>query len=129
MGYDMRDIEKQTENIIDNMPPGPPMDRLIAAILDRPIWPYSTNVEHAWKVVEWYIAEGGDIFIEYWEDGEWFICSRDLYSRKILILPTIVARSDKVGDDELPSIPIAICRYALKRGVQMGLINQDAMTD
>lgn len=118
-------LDKQTENIIDDMPPGPPMDRLIAAILDRPIWPYSTNMEHASKVIKWCIVEVGDLFIEYWQDGEWFICSKDLYSRKTSL--AVVARSDKVDDDELPSIPIAICRYALKHGVQMGLINPDAM--
>jgi len=119
----MKDINKQIENIIDNMPPGPKMDRLVAAILDSPTLPYSTNMANAYNVIEWCLDEGGDLFIEYWQDGEWFICNRDLHSRKTLL--TVVARSDKVDDCELPSMPIAICRYALKCGVQMGLINSD----
>ena len=48
--------------------------------------PYSTNNASACRLIEHITEQGGlygnDIFIEWWNDDEWFICNQDLYTRR-----------------------------------------------
>lgn len=74
---------------------------------------YSTNIADAMPVLEW-LMKCGDIFIEWWEDGEWYISNRDLNTRHNHPEFGWEARSDKVDENEIPSLPLAICRAALK---------------
>lgn len=61
-----------------------------------------------------YLLQRGDLFIEFWRDGEWFLCNRDLLMRKENIEGTWMARSDKVDEDSMPNLPLALCRAVLK---------------
>ena len=74
---------------------------------------YSTNIKDTLPVLEW-MMNLGDVFIEWWQDGEWYICNRDLNSRHKFPEFGWDAKSDKVNENELPSLPLAICRAALK---------------
>jgi hypothetical protein len=107
---------------------GPPPDNQYWSIL-----PYSTKIERAWEVVEWCMDYAdGDLFIEFWRDGEWYICNENLMNRHQYKDTLIVkARSDNTyhDDDKKPSFPLAICRYALKCGVRQGLIEPETITD
>jgi hypothetical protein len=125
-------LTKEVEELIDALYPGDHLDLLISKIMgDKKLCPYSTDIKASWKIVEWCMdyAGTGDLFIEFWNDDEWFICSSDLYSRK-MNPGVIAARSDKVnGDDgEKPSFPLAICRYALKAGIKQALITAKDIT-
>lgn len=127
-------MTEQVERVINDMSPGIWMDSLIAKILGCPpsphnmAIPYSTSIEYAWLVVEWCMNyANGDLFIEYWQDGEWYICNTNLFSRKNTL--AISARSNKVDTDKnvSPSFPLAICRYALKCGYGLGVISADVI--
>lgn len=74
---------------------------------------YSTSIVDAMPVLEWLINRG-DVFIEWWQDREWYICNRDLYVRHKHPEFGWEAMSDKVEENEKPSLPLAICRAALK---------------
>ena len=56
------------------------------------------------------IKEGRDLFIEWWNDGEWFVAAHNLLGDRG---PT--GRSDEFDTDTgEPSLPLAVCRYAVK---------------
>lgn len=74
---------------------------------------YSTDIAAVMPVLEWLMQQG-DIFIEWWQDGEWYICNRNLHTRNKYPEFGWEARSDKVDENEMPSLPLAICRAALK---------------
>jgi hypothetical protein len=115
------------------MNPNPDMDLLVSKIIDEPTKEYSTNIKDAWTVVEWCMDYAdGDLFIEYWQDGEWYICNENLWNRHQYKESLIVkARSDNVcyDDDKRPSFPLAICRYALKVGIRQKFIEQEVLLE
>lgn len=74
---------------------------------------YSMNIADAKPVLEWLMQQG-DVFIEWWQDGEWYICNLDLSTRHKYPELGWEAMSDKVDENEMPSLPLAICRAALK---------------
>lgn len=75
---------------------------------------YSTDITATMPVLEW-LMQRGDLFIEWWQDGEWYICNRDLNTRHKHPEFGWEAMSDKVDDEnEMPSLPLAICRAALQ---------------
>lgn len=121
--------------LIDQMKSGIWIDSLISHLIGEPpvgekmAKPYSTDVAAAWDVVKWWIEEGegdeyvtGDLFIEYWQDGEWFIFNTNMLNRKEGF-NYVTARSDNVDNYKLPQFPLAICRFALKCGLKMGLVD------
>lgn len=82
--------------------------------IDGPLIPhYSTDIVAAMPVLEWLMQQG-DVFIEWWQDGEWYVCNRDLNTRHKHPEFGWEAMSDKVDENEMPSLPLAICRAALK---------------
>lgn len=69
---------------------------------------YSTSWEDVKEVVDW-VLEQGDVFLEYWSDGEWFVSVHPLlYSSR-----EPYARDDGRSTEKL-SLPLAVCRLALK---------------
>lgn len=72
---------------------------------------YSQSYQYIDKLLKWLVDEGDDLFIEWWRDGEWFVCDQDLYRRNNNL---IKARSNKVEIGELPNLPLALCRFILK---------------
>lgn len=120
----MTDTNSLSAQNIDNMTAGQEMDTFVAGILEKPIFPYSTDIKHAWDVTRWCVDYAdGDLFIEHWQDGEWFICNTNLLSRKNDTNDdtVITARSDKNWED-MPSFPLAICRYCLKCAIKMKIV-------
>ena len=69
--------------------------------------PYSTDIAAAWEVVEKLMDEG-DVFLEWWQDGEWFVADKPMGVRE----DAITARCDGKTTGK-PSAPLAICRAAL----------------
>lgn len=128
-------LTDEAEKAINTEKAGIWMDSLVAKIIGRPptpfktAKPYSTDIKCAWAVVEWCMDYTGDLFIEYWQDGEWYISDTNLLSRNDI--PTIGARSNRVdvSEDTFPSFPLAICRYALKCGICLRLITPNTLTD
>lgn len=78
---------------------------------------YSSLIEDTISVLEW-LMEQGDVFIEWWQDGEWFICNQDLSTRRTFPKLGWQATSDKVSEDMKPSLSLAICRAALKEHIR-----------
>ena len=68
---------------------------------------YSTDIAAAWQVVEW-LMERGDVFVEYWSDGEWFVADKPVGVRQ----DATTAMCDGKATGEM-SAPLAICRAAL----------------
>lgn len=121
-----------TNEEIDALPAGREMDTLVAekvigfvsnfqdGLVWRTVngrllhhWSPSTDIATAWEVVE-KLMEDSDVFIEYWNDSEWFVASHPLgYSSRE---PMAHCDGKKTGK---PSIALAICRWALKK-VQHG---------
>jgi len=128
-------IDETLEAFIDGMLPGDEMDMLVAQALgqaDFTYLSYSSNLQAAWKIIEWWLSHplsGGDLFIEWWTDGEWFICDKNLITRKEGISTFLIARSNTVDmeTDELPSLPLALCRLFLKKAYQIGLLSTEEM--
>lgn len=77
---------------------------------------YSTSIEDAFKIVEHIIGNcESDLFIESWSDGEWLVASHPVgYSSR-----APVANCDGKTTGK-PSLPLAICRWALKRQEEIG---------
>lgn len=71
---------------------------------------YSTNIIDTMLVLEW-LMERGDMFLEWWSDDEWFVCNKDLHTRHKYPKLGWSAVSNK---SEKPSLPLVICRAALK---------------
>jgi hypothetical protein len=64
---------------------------------------YSASIADAWPVVE-KLKEDGDVFIEWWSDGEWLVSK----------YPVLVRQADGGRDSVVaPTAPMAICLYAL----------------
>ena len=74
---------------------------------------YSTDIAATMPVLGWLMQQG-DVFIEWWQNDEWYICNRSLYTRHKYHEFGWEAMSDKVDENEMPSLPLAICRAALK---------------
>ena len=113
-----------TRDKILAMPAGPDLDALVAAkvmgwarkgpylvpleltarlleahqVPDVPC--YSTDITAAWRVVE-KMKDDGDVFIEWWRDGEWTVARKPLGFR---------GEGDVIS---APTAPLAICRSAL----------------
>ena len=65
----------------------------------------------------------GDVFIEYWQDGEWFVCNRPLGHRDDAICASCDGK--KTGKH---NILLAVCRFlvkSLKREGYWNPVNQD----
>lgn len=73
---------------------------------------YSASWREVEPVAQW-LMERGDLFVEWWRDGEWFIANQDIYQRKLGYSDTWVASSDKVEAGQYPNLPQALCRAAL----------------
>lgn len=74
---------------------------------------YSQRIEDAWRVVE-HIRCWGDLFIEWWQDGEWFISNLDLRTRHDGLSQDEFVRAQCDGKATgSPSAPLAICRFAI----------------
>ncbi len=71
---------------------------------------YSETYQYTEELLKWLVFNGGDLFIEYWQDREWFLCNKPIPVRN----GAIMSRSDKVEELELPSLPLALCRFILK---------------
>jgi hypothetical protein len=71
---------------------------------------YSTDIDTAWQVVE-KMQEDGDVFIEWWQDGEWFVSWKPLIIRN-RDGSRVGAKCDGQTTGK-PSAPLAICRAAL----------------
>jgi hypothetical protein len=78
---------------------------------------YSQSISSTMEVIE-KVMEWGDVFIEWWRDGEWFICDENLLNRKTENFPYISARCDGKETGK-PSLPLAICRFALLKWLEM----------
>jgi len=121
---------------IDNLKAGPELDKLVAekvmgwkSYIRNGVCYTDHGVENApdcwwdfypsglYRDVEDVInkvKEDRDLFIEWWNDGEWFIAGAPLgYSCR-----EPMARCD--GETGTPSLPLAICRYALKLAEKEG---------
>jgi hypothetical protein len=72
-----------------------------------PLPHYSTDIAAAWQVVE-KLMEMGDVFIENWQDGEWFVACDPLMNK-----PRRNAASCDGKKTGKESAPLAICRAAL----------------
>jgi len=71
---------------------------------------YSTRMSDAMELIN-KVKEGRDLFIEWWNDGEWFIAAHPVGYRD----DGKFARSDEFDTDTGdPSLPLAVCRYTLK---------------
>ena len=70
--------------------------------------PYSSDISAALPVLEKMMIRG-DVFIEWWQDGEWFVCDQPVGYRD----DAIKANCDGKETGK-PSLPLAICRFALK---------------
>jgi len=93
---------------------GPPEVASSTVPLVIPTCPYySTDISDAWHVVEHLNANCEiDMFIESWSDGEWIVASHPVgYSTRE---PSAKCDGKKTGK---PSLPLAICRWALKRSI------------
>ena len=69
---------------------------------------FSTDISEALPVLEKMMMRG-DVFIEWWQDGEWFVCDHPMGYRD----DAIKANCDGKETGK-PSLPLAICRFALK---------------
>jgi len=69
---------------------------------------FSTDISAALLVLEKMMIRG-DVFIEWWQDGEWFVCDQPVGYR----VGAISANCDGKETGK-PSLPLAICRFALK---------------
>jgi len=69
---------------------------------------YSTDISEAMPVLEKMMLRG-DVFIEWWQDGEWFICDQPVGYRD----DAIKANCDGKETGK-PSLPLAICRFVIK---------------
>ena len=69
---------------------------------------YSTDISVALPVLEKTMLRG-DVFIEWWQDGEWFVCDQPVGYR----VGAISANCDGKETGK-PSLSLAICRFALK---------------
>ena len=77
---------------------------------------YSQSWIHLPELLKWILANSDDFFMEWWQDNEWFLCNLAQPTR---MLPNygdkvVVASSDKVVEDELPNLPLALCRFIMK---------------
>ena len=52
----------------------------------------------------------GDVFIEYWQDHEWFVCNRPLGHRE----GAVCASCDGKQTGKRPDIKLAVCRFLVK---------------
>jgi len=78
--------------------------------------PYSETYRHIEELLKWVLAHSGDLFIEWWQDREWYVCN---LSQPLRMIPhnednVIATISDKVAEGEVPNFPLALCRFILK---------------
>ena len=69
---------------------------------------FSTNMTMAMPVLEKMMIRG-DVFIEWWQDDEWFVCDQPVGYRDDAIKTNCDGK-----ETGKPSLPLAICRFALK---------------
>ena len=69
---------------------------------------YSRDISAALPVLE-KMMKRGDVFIEWWQDGEWFVCDQSVGYR----VGAISANCDGKETGK-PSLPLAICRFVIK---------------
>ena len=102
---------------IKEMKAGRELDALVAEkVMGFPKWRhpmrFSTDIAAAWLVVEWMMESDlwwGDIFLEWWQDGEWLVCNKPVSVRDGAIKANCDGR-----ETGKPSLPLAICLAALK---------------